>query len=82
MKVKRNTITCNCPAYKFPHRQGGGKCVMPDYCIQIEIDDSICTYECIYFDNKTCPRIDWDHKYDPREEALTVQERNSDFRSW
>lgn len=23
---KRNQKTCNCPAYKFPHRLDGGKC--------------------------------------------------------
>lgn len=26
LKVKRNTITCWCAAYHFPHRVGGGKC--------------------------------------------------------
>ena len=29
MKIKRNTITCNCNAYKFPHRWTGGKCKAP-----------------------------------------------------
>ena len=27
-----NDIVCNCPAYSFPHRQGGGACGLPDYC--------------------------------------------------
>ncbi len=26
MKTKRKQITCNCEAYKFPHRLDSGKC--------------------------------------------------------
>lgn len=26
MKTKRKQITCNCKAYKFPHRLDSGKC--------------------------------------------------------
>lgn len=25
------TQTCNCNAYKFPHREGGGRCNEPEY---------------------------------------------------
>lgn len=27
IKFKRNTITCYCPAYPFPHRLGSGLCL-------------------------------------------------------
>jgi len=26
MDSRRNTVTCKCTAYPFPHREGGGKC--------------------------------------------------------
>ena len=77
-------ITCNCPAYSFPHRQSGGKCNLPSTCDYTEatycLDPEDC--ECTYCDE--CPLMDYIHerRYDPREEALTVQERNSNFRSW
>jgi hypothetical protein len=83
MKAKRKQITCRCPAYDFPHRQGGGECTMPDDCPPAneigfkevcgwcEMDDN-----CVYQE-----KYRWCH-YDPREEALTVQERNPNFRSW
>lgn len=25
-KARKGEYTCNCPAYRFPHRFGGGKC--------------------------------------------------------
>jgi hypothetical protein len=30
LKKRRSAPTCNCPAYKFPHRRGNGYCRHPD----------------------------------------------------
>ena len=79
-------ITCNCPAYAFPHRQGGGDCDMPGNCEQMnELGWEDACGECGMDDY--CPIQDeiqqriWENeqRYHP---ALTIQERNSDFRSW
>jgi hypothetical protein len=39
---KRQQITCRCPAYPFPHREGGGQCEMPDWCGEISRDWADC----------------------------------------
>jgi len=79
---------CNCPAYDFPHRQGGGRCDLPDTCdfmFSLECTDPEGGY-CDYADD--CPllnaidhhRMQFDrYRYD---ETLSPQERNLDFRSW
>lgn len=80
-KPKRNQITCNCPAYAFPHRQGGGKCTLPEHCELY--DDDWCDDDCEFVDK--CPiiqeirlRVAWASVT----ETLTSQERNPNFRSW
>ena len=72
MKPKRNQITCRCPAYPFPHRQGGGRCTLPVVCY-------FYCFDCDEFDN--CKEANA-HPYDDREEAFTDQERNPSFRTW
>lgn len=81
--MKRKQVTCRCPAYPFHHRMGGGKCTMPDYCVEID-NNPDCYLDCPYFQDQTCPRIDWEHNQDHRDThpSLTTQERNSDFRNW
>ena len=80
--MKRKQITCRCPAYNFPHREGGGKCEMPEHCIAVEGEGfAECGYcemddKCIYQDRAR------HSQYDPREEALTIQERNPGWRTW
>ena len=58
-KVKRNQITCRCFAYNFPHRQGGGKCAMPDYCKFLDDTEGECFHECHHTSDRSCPRIEW-----------------------
>ena len=82
-KVKHNQITCRCPAYPFPHRQGSGKCTMPNYCAALHDDDwESCGY-CRMDDR--CPYQDHLRYYTNHKEnhpSLTIQERNLNFRSW
>ena len=55
--MKKNP--CNCPAYPFPHRQGGGKCNLPSTCDFMS--DLMCLDweegECEYVDD--CPLVRW-----------------------
>ena len=60
MKAKRNTKTCYCLAYPFPHREGGGKCSVPDYCHVCDDTEGQCFHECKLAETKECPRIEWD----------------------
>lgn len=66
--------TCNCDAYPFPHREGGGDCNMPDWCGVHSRSWEDCAIEgvCEYHQY-----IDREYHYDPREEALTAAERNA-----
>lgn len=64
-------ITCTCRAYPFPHREGGGKCEMPDWCGE---DDA-----CFFDDyNEACNT----HTPNERNESLTIAERNPNWRNW
>lgn len=40
--MKKKQVTCWCDAYPFPHRQGGGKCEMPEYCGERSYDPQDC----------------------------------------
>lgn len=81
-------ITCRCPAYPFPHRQGGGDCELPKSCSVM--DDYRCLdgedNECPFCDD--CPLMDeMRHASDmailaARHPSLTAQERNGNFRGW
>jgi len=60
---------CYCNVYPFPHRPYGGDCN--------------CDYEKDGVSEYGIKRFGWDYWFDdPREEALTIQERNPDFRNW
>ena len=51
--AKENAMKmCNCPAYPFPHRQGGGKCNLPDYCDFQE------EHDCLELGYNDCPYQD------------------------
>ena len=55
-------MTCACPTYPFPHKEGGGKCEMPDFCGQLwgsNYED--CFF--LYLD-KPCPHHDWGYLSD------------------
>ena len=77
---------CECPAYPFKHRQGGGKCNLPDFCdfmepLQCLTEDC----DCEYIDD--CPLVQdirerfhtWRTDDHP---SLTVGERNSNYKDW
>jgi hypothetical protein len=72
--MKRKQITCYCTSYSFPHRQGGGKCEMPDFCGEPSrwFDDCIAPNDFCYYH---------EHNYYDgfgfvRSETLTAGERN------
>ena len=81
--TKRKQITCRCPVYDFPHRQGGGKCKMPTDCETAnELGFNETCGWCEMDDN--CPYQDsyrW-HHHKRNHPSLTIQERNPNFRSW
>lgn len=53
-KRKRNQVTCECSAYDFPHRIGGGKCSGAFWCISYnEIENEECE-SCNCFENGEC----------------------------
>lgn len=54
-KRKRNQVTCNCQAYEFPHRFGGGAC--DGYHIVIEQAGGELCQHCNLF-NGRCEIID------------------------
>ena len=75
-------ITCKCPAYDFPHRQGSGDCKMPDWC-NLEED-----YFCYAGEDNICPFVDEcpvmeriRQSYHPRpSETLSAAERNPNLK--
>lgn len=83
--MSRTQVTCNCPVYNFPHRQGGGKCQQPDWCSVT--DENICTddedNECPFHDE--CPFLDGVRLYVYEQHmknhpSLTISERNPGLR--
>lgn len=72
--VKRKQITCRCLAYPFPHRQGGGRCSIPDWCIVADETNWECVETCPLEDSRDCPRIEYEdetesiYPYDTLEE--------------
>jgi len=64
-KDRRNTVTCQCGAYPFPHRLGSGKCE----------EDKVCSHGCLtpehpdYTREHYCPEChQYDGPYDTLEE--------------
>lgn len=54
MKRIRIQVTCECTAYNFPHRIGGGKCYGRVWCESYrEIDSNLCD-TCNCFNNNSC----------------------------
>lgn len=53
-KRKRHQVTCECSAYDFPHRIGGGACTGSGWCGSYkEIDSSLCE-DCNCFESGEC----------------------------
>ena len=52
--ASRNQVTCECTAYDFPHRIGGGRCTGSGWCDSYRcLDQTLCD-DCNCFSNGIC----------------------------
>lgn len=54
-------MTCNCPAYRFPHRHGGGSCNCPEPVTSSEKGNPPACCECQYSRTQRDPYGTGDH---------------------